>query len=81
MGNAVSLRKMTFVEWIYPDLDDYSGKSTMADRPVTYDGLTKELVDQARSMGCIFARKFRGCSFEQWEHLVLETATTTITKV
>ena len=63
---------MTFVEWIYPDLDDYSGKSTLADRPVSFDGLTKNLVDQARSNGCIFARKFRACNIDNWVRLVLE---------
>jgi len=70
----VSLRKMTFVEWIYPDLDDYSGSSSLADRPVIFDGLTEELVTRAIAEGCIFARKFRGCSADEWEQLVYSTA-------
>jgi hypothetical protein len=68
----VLLRKLTYVEWIYPDLDDYSGKSNMADRPVLFDGLTQSLVNRARSMGCLFARKFRyDGDVNQWERLVL----------
>ena len=68
----VSLRKMTFVEWIYPDLDDYSGNNTLAERPVTFDSLTKELLIRMRTNGCIFARKFRmECNVNHWETLVL----------
>ena len=71
-SNEVTPRKLTFVEWIYPDLDDYSGKTSLADRPVTYGELTEVLVARARAEGCIFARKFKGAgAAKEWAELVL----------
>ena len=70
---GVVMRKLTFVEWIYPDLDDYSGKSSLADRPVTYKILTRDLVEKVRAEGCIFVRKFKGvATLSGWEDLVLK---------
>ena len=73
-SGEVALRKMTHVQWIYPDLDDYSGSSTLADRPVTYNALTQAMIDAATSDGCIFIRKVKRCSMEEWEALVLVQA-------
>ena len=73
-NRGVSRRKLTFVEWIYPDLDDYSGKTSLADRPVMFESLTLDLVKRARAQGCIFMRKFKGIAAStEWESLVLNT--------
>ena len=71
LGEVVR-RKLTYVEWIYPDLDDYSGKTSLADRRVMYKELTRDIVSKARAEGCIFARKFKGTDAARaWAELVL----------
>ena len=76
--SQVALRRLTYVLWNYPDLDDYSRTNTMVDRPETYEVFDVPLVSKARREGCLFVRKVKlktGCiDVHLWETVVTAAA-------
>ena len=72
----VVFRQQTYVRWIHPDLNDYSGTNKMVDRPLIFEIFDLSLIHQGRGNGCIFARKYipkhssKIVTVREWETLV-----------
>eukprot|EP00949_MAST-11_sp_MAST-11-sp1_P004137 g4137.t1 len=66
-------RKLTFVEWNFADLDDYTSGKALADRPTVFKELEVSIIAAAVEKGCMFLRKIdSGADLSRWESLIAE---------